>query len=148
MKGESPLWERLWGSTWFFSMRTFRIAVLIAAVILACTCVNLADHTLRDLVAKDVVDTIQDVRERAARRLYGRTADLARRISAYRSSEDDPPPPAWAVRGSAEKVIPAAETIPLILRDEQLETSREADRLEGDRSPGEVRGRSAHDTSR
>ncbi|HEX4147186.1 MAG TPA: MotA/TolQ/ExbB proton channel family protein [Pirellulales bacterium] len=96
-------------------MRTFRIAVLIAAVILACTCVNLADHTLRDLVAKDVVDTIQDVRQRAARRLYARTADLARRISSYRSSEDDPPPPAWAVAGSSEKVIPAAETIPLIL---------------------------------
>ncbi|HTU25730.1 MAG TPA: MotA/TolQ/ExbB proton channel family protein [Pirellulales bacterium] len=115
VKGESPIWERLWGSTWFYSMRTFRIAVLIAAVILACTCVNLADHALRDLVAKDVVDTIQDVRERAAGRLYDRTADLARRISAYRPSEEDPPPPAWAVRSSKKSGLPVGEAIPLVV---------------------------------
>src|SRR5438067_1458152 len=70
VKGDSPTLEQVAGSAWFFSLRTFRIAMLLAAIVLACTCVNLADHTLRDLVAKDAAETIQDVRERTARRLH------------------------------------------------------------------------------
>lgn len=106
VQDDSLLMKRLSASTWFFSVRTFLVSMLIAAILLACTCVNLADHMLRNQVAKDASETVEDLRERGARRLYDRTADLVRRISTYPAEGTENKVPEWAVQREGEKRSP------------------------------------------